>query len=116
MKLRIINEDRELHPLDRKSDSPFGFGFNVPENNYFRRVVNCLYNIIERNRGISEKDFKRVDAALVESEDIVRSSDRFISRCELKQWRPELCAELIWKKTLQGQCYASGRKTISRVG
>jgi len=88
---------KSSHPLDR---TEIGTWSEFPEQNFHRRVSGALWGIIERENGISEKDFTRQDWIKAECNRVVRSSEaeeiiqRFADR------RPEYCAECIFDQIL----------------
>ena len=93
---KIITE--ALHPLDVKEKS--NFGFEIPENNYHRKVMNSLHDIFENTEHISEKDFSKQDSLIDRCQNIIRNPkvENIIQRFKDKNLRPSYCAEYIFSK------------------
>ena len=95
---KIITESTNVHPLDSKVKS--NFGFDIPEDNYHRQVMRELHNIFEEERHVSEKDFKGQDELIKITEGIVRdlNVEIIIDRFKKDNLRPSYCAECIYSK------------------
>jgi len=91
------------HPLDIQVES--GFGFPMPENNYHRKVFSALWQIFEREKAISEKDFQGQDWIRDECDRVVRTpeAEEIIRRFEAGNYRPEYCAECVFSEVVQAR-------------
>jgi len=95
---KILNESlNNNHPLDNRVQGSF---CEMPENNYHRKVMSSLHNILEETKGISEKDFSGQEELVRLSEGIVRDPnvDLIIQRFENDNLRPSYCAECIYSR------------------
>ncbi len=88
-----------VHPLDRIQKGAWE-GLELPEDNYHRRVFNALWNIIESEKQISEKDFSGQRDIEAQCDEIVRSNEaeEIIARFEHMRCRPDYCAECIYDR------------------
>lgn len=79
--------------------------FNIPAPTYSDRVASELTNILQNERGVSEKAFSAFDGLMVESRGIVGDNSDIIAQFELNGSRPQLCAEVLYGYSLvKGDC------------
>ena len=98
-----LNESR--HPLDERVASgwpanPAGKTFDLPVDNYHRKVYSDIITLICDEQKISEKDFRRIDVAMVDADKLVRENDPIVIHCKKQHKRSDFCAELIWSRKM----------------
>ena len=94
--MRIV-QTADIHPLDRKKPEKW-LDMEIDEGNYHHKVRSAFTHILESTRGISEKDFKGVDAVMAEADKRCRNkaNTNLIDQAERDGMRPEFCAEKIF--------------------
>jgi len=77
------------------------YGFRYTVRKYGDKVIDDVIDILMKEHGVSEKDFKRIDAVVEFGKNVVLSLPEnilFIEKCRDGNVRTNLCAELIYNR------------------